>query len=321
MRLIAIEEHFQASALQRFAQPSGFDRAMGADNPMAKRLAKLDDVGAGRLADMDAAGIDFQVLSQTVGPMPDADAATELAREANDELAKAIAPYPNCFAGFALLPMADPLAAAAELERAVRELGFKGALVNGTEHGRFLDDRFFWPVFESAEELGVPIYLHPAEPPDAVRSAYYAGLPPATAQMLATAGWGWHVETGLHSLRLILSGVFDQFPGLNLIIGHMGEALPFMLARSSHNLTPVSGLKRPVEEYFLENFYITTSGMFAYPPLLCLLLVVGADRVIFSVDYPYSTNEEGRAFIDGAPISPADKEKIAHGNVERLLGL
>jgi predicted TIM-barrel fold metal-dependent hydrolase len=321
MRLIAIEEHFQASALRRLAQPSGFDRAMGVDNPMAKRLAKLDDVGAGRLADMDAAGIDFQVLSQTVGPMPDADAATELAREANDELAKAIAAYPDRFAGFALLPMADPLAAAAELERAVRELGFKGALVNGTEHGRFLDDRFFWPVFESAEELGVPIYLHPAEPPDAVWCAYYAGLPPATAQMLATAGWGWHVETGLHSLRLILSGVFDQFPGLNLIIGHMGEALPFMLARSSHNLTAVSGLKRPVEDYFLENFHITTSGMFAYPPLLCLLLVVGADRVIFSVDYPYSTNEEARAFIDGAPISPADKEKIAHGNVERLLGL
>jgi predicted TIM-barrel fold metal-dependent hydrolase len=321
MRLIAIEEHFQASVLRHLAQQSGFDRAMGVDNPMAKRLAKLDDVGAGRLADMDAAGIDFQVLSQTVGPMPDPDAVTELAREANDELAKAIAAYPDRFAGFALLPMADPLAAAAELERAVSELGFKGALVSGTEHGRFLDDRFFWPVFESAEELGVPIYLHPAEPPGAVRSAYYAGLPPATAQMLATAGWGWHVETGLHSLRLILSGVFDQFPGLNLIVGHMGEALPFMLARSSRNLTPVSGLRRPVEDYFLENFYITTSGMFAYPPLLCLLLVVGADRVIFSVDYPYSTNEEGRAFIDGAPISPADKEKIAHGNVEWLLGL
>ena len=321
MRLIAIEEHFQAHVLRQLEQSSGFDVAMGGANPMAGRLAKLDEVGDERLADMDAAGIDFQVLSQTVGPLPDPAIAGELARAANDELAKAIAPHPDRFAGFALLPMADPPAAAAELERTVRELGFKGALVDGTQSGRFLDDEFFWPVFEAAEQLGVPIYLHPAEPPDAVRTAYYGGLPPATAQMLATAGWGWHVETGLHALRLIVSGVFDRFPGLQLIIGHMGEALPFMLARTSRNLAAVTHLQRPLERYLSENFFVTTSGMFAYQPLLCLLFVVGADRVIFSVDYPYSTNEEARAFIDGAPISAADREKIAHGNAERLLGL
>lgn len=235
MRLIAIGEHFQSSALAEVARPAGFDRALGARNPMAERLAKLDDLGCARLADMDAVGIDLQVLSQTVGSMPEPSAAVELAQ---------------------------------------------GALVNGTQSGRFLDDRSFWPVFETAEQLGVPIYLHPAEPPEAIRAAYYGGLVPATAQTLATAGWGWHVEKGLHALRLIVSGLFDE-----------------------------------------ENFYATASGMFAYPPLLCLLLVVGADRVVFSVDYPYCTNEEARTFIDGAPISPADKEKIAHGNAARLLGL
>ncbi|MGA2321354.1 MAG: amidohydrolase family protein [Solirubrobacteraceae bacterium] len=139
--------------------------------------------------------------------------------------------------------------------------------------------------------------------------------------MLATAGSGWHVDTGLHALRLVISGVFDEFPGLQIIIGHMGEALPFMLARSSRNLREAAGLHKPLEDYMAENFHVTTSGMFTYPPLLCLLLVLGAERVMFSVDYPYPSNEEGRAFLLGAPISAADKEKIAHGNAKRLLHL
>ncbi len=321
MKLIALEEHFRAPVLRSRPGESGFDRAMGRDNPMAERMAKLDDLGEIRLKDMDAAGIDVQVLSQTVGPTPEEGLAVALAAEANDQLADAISSHPDRFAGFATLPLRDPVAAAAELQRAVTRLGFKGALVNGTQQGLFLDDRSFWPLFEAAEDLGVPIYLHPGEPPEAVRSVYFGGLQPATAQMLATAGWGWHVETGLHALRLILGGVFDQFPRLRVVIGHMGEALPFMLARTSRNLSAVAGLRRPVAEYFLEHFYVTTSGMFAYQPLLCLLLVVGADRALFSVDYPYSTNEEGRGFIEGAPISPADREKIAHLNAEHLLGL
>jgi uncharacterized protein len=225
MRVIAIEEHFQATALRGAAQSSGFDRSMGTSNPMAAQLAKLDDVGAARLADMDAAGIDLQVLSQTVGSMVEGAEAVDLARAANDELAKAIAPHPDRSAGFAFLPMGDPEAAAVELERAVHQLGFKGALVSGPQGGRFLDDHTCWPVFEQAEQLGVPIYLHPAEPPDAVRSAYYGGLAPATAQMLATAGWGWHVDNGLHALRLMDGGVFEQFPDLR-IPGHRGGARP-----------------------------------------------------------------------------------------------
>jgi predicted TIM-barrel fold metal-dependent hydrolase len=155
-----------------------------------------------------------------------------------------------------------------------------------------------------------------------VREAYYSGgLSPLAGQMLATSGWGWHVETGMHVLRMVLGGVFDEYPGLQLIVGHMGEALPFMLARSSRSLTQAGRLRWPLEEYVLEHVHFTTSGLFTYPPLLCLLMVVGADRVMLSVDYPFSDNEQGRDFMLGAPISADDKEKIAHGNAERLLRL
>jgi predicted TIM-barrel fold metal-dependent hydrolase len=290
---------------------------------MAARLAKLDDLGAGRLADMDAAGIDLQVLSHNVGALESLDGpqAVSFARQSNDQLAEAVAAHPERFAGFASLPTIEPRAAAQELERAVSELGFKGALVNGHIRGRFLDHPDFWPIFEAAEGLSVPVYLHPTEPPPSVRAAYYEGLSPEASQMLATAGWGWHIETGLHSLRLILAGVFDRFEGLSLIIGHMGEAIPFMLARSARQLNPAARLPRGVEEYFHQHFHVTTSGFFTLPPMLCLLLEVGADRIIFSVDYPFSANEDGKAFLDQLPVSPADKEKIAHGNVDRLLSL
>jgi predicted TIM-barrel fold metal-dependent hydrolase len=290
---------------------------------MAARLAKLDDLGVGRLADMDAAGIDLQVISHNVGTLESLDSpqAVSFARQSNDELAEAVAAHPDRFAGFASLPTIDPRAAAQELERAVGELGFKGALVNGHIRGRFLDHPDFWPIFEAAEGLSVPIYLHPTEPPAPVRAAYYEGLSPEASQMLATAGWGWHIETGLHSLRLILGGVFDRFDGLSMIIGHMGEAVPFMLARSARQLNAAARLPHGVEEYFDRHFHVTTSGLFTLPPMLCLLLVVGADRIIFSVDYPFSSNEDGKAFLDQLPVSPADKEKIAHGNVDRLLRL
>lgn len=317
MKIIAIEEHYSVDAIER---------AMGRDRsgPMSALFRKLDDLGGERLRDMDAAGITMQVLSlnapgtQTL----DAETAVPLARRANDLLAQAIATYPDRFAGFATLPTTDPHASASELERAVTSLGLKGAMVHGTTRGRFLDDPAFWPIFEAAEHLDVPIYLHPAEPPAAVREAYYAGFSPAVTQSLATSGWGWHIETGLHVLRLILAGVFERFPRLQLIIGHMGEALPFMLARVNARLAPpVTQLPRTIEEYFRAHVYITPSGFFTTPPLLSTLPVIGVDRIIFSVDYPYSTNEEACSFLDAAPLSLEDKERIAHGNAERLLKL
>jgi uncharacterized protein len=318
VRVIAIEEHFLTAGVA--AATASYRPASGQDG----LLAKLDDLGGGRLADMDRAGIDVQVLS--VSPPGtqelDAAAAVPLAREANDKLAAAVAAHPDRFAGFATLPTADPAAAAAELDRGVTALGFKGAMIHGHTRGRFLDDPVYLPIFERAAALRVPIYLHPTYPAPPVAQAYYGGFAAPVSGVLATAGWGWHAETGLHALRLVLSGVFDRFPGLQVIIGHMGENIPFSLARADERLTPVAThLKRRVGEYFEQNFYITTSGYFTDPPLLCALMVLGAGRIMFSVDYPYSDNAAGRAFLDRAPISAADREKIAHGNAERLLGV
>jgi predicted TIM-barrel fold metal-dependent hydrolase len=243
-------------------------------------------------------------------------------REENDRLAELVGRRPDRLAAFAALPTAEPPAAAGELERGVRALGLKGALINGPTGGRFLDDQFFWPILECAESLEVPIYVHPAPPSPAIVDAYYSGFSPQVNTALATGAWGWHIETGLHVLRLILAGVFDRFPKLQLVVGHMGEALPFMLRRAMGPLgVEVTGLQRPLPEYFRENVHLSTSGFFSVPPFLNALLEVGADRIMFAIDYPFSTNERGRAFLDALPVGPADKEKIAHGNAERLLRL
>src|SRR5450755_461041 len=323
MRTITIEEHFLSNSikeiLQRNAAGSRSGPAYGTE-----LQAKLSDLGATRLRDMDAADIDFQVISHTaMGAVSlPVEESIRVARAANDQLAAAVAAHPDRFAGFALLPMVAPEAAADELERAVRSLGFKGPMINGTTNGRFLDDPAFLPILERANALNVPIYLHPAEPPAVVREAYYTGFDPAVTFSLSTAGWGWHSEVGIHTLRLILAGVYDHFPNLQFIIGHMGEMIPFMLDHINNTLTPAAKhLQRKVPEYFLQNFHITTSGFFTNPPLLLAMEVMGADRIIFSVDYPYSTNEQGRKFLDNAAISPEDKEKISHLNVERLLKL
>ncbi len=324
MRTITIEEHFLSNS---FRERMNKDNQGGSSqgNGMSPELqTKLSDLGSTRLNDMDASSIDFQVISHTASgaiSLP-AQESIGVIRAANDQLAEAIAAHPDRFAGFALLPMGDPAAAVAEMERAIRSLGFKGVMINGTTNGLFLDDPSFLPILEQAVALNVPIYLHPAPPPPSVRNAYYTGFDPAVNFVLSTAGWGWHSETGIHSLRLILSGVFDRLPTLQIIIGHMGEMLPFMFDRINNTLAPAAkNLQRRLPEYLLQNFFITTSGFFTDPPLLLTLQVMGADRIIFSIDYPYSTNAQGRTFLDNASISPTDKEKISHLNVERLLHL
>jgi predicted TIM-barrel fold metal-dependent hydrolase len=320
MRVIALEEHFWtpeiAEALRDERNPGA-----GPGSPLGDKLA---DLGERRLAAMDAAGIDLQVISHTTPGVQnlDPDTAVTLARAANDRLAEAVREHPDRFAGFATLPTPAPDAAADELERTVAELGFKGAMINAHTAGRFLDDPAFAVLLERAERLGVPLYLHPTEPVPAVREAYYDGLAPAAGWFLSAAAWGWHAETGLHVLRMVLAGVFDRHPRLQLVIGHMGEMLPFMLARIDDNLPPrVTGLDRLPSEYILANVHITTSGLFTLPPLLCTLMVFGADRVLFSVDWPYASNDDGRRLLDTAPLSPPDLERVAHGNAERLLGL
>ena len=322
MRLIALEEHYHAPAVKQAMAAAGRPDAPPG-SPIALAQAKLDDLGDGRLADMDAGGIAVQVISHGAPGTEqlEPNQAIPTAQQANDHLAQAVKRHPDRLAAFATLPTSAPDQAADELERTVTEHGFKGALINGHVRGRFLDERAFWPIFERAQRLDVPIYLHPTEPPDAVREAYYKDLPPPLANTLATSGWGWHVDTGLHALRLIGAGVLDEYPKLQIIVGHMGEALPFFLDRTSRNLQRLAGLDKPLEKYMAENFHFTTSGMFSYPPLRCLLDVIGPDRVMFSVDYPFAQNQDGRDFMIGAPISEADREKLAHGNAERLLNL
>jgi predicted TIM-barrel fold metal-dependent hydrolase len=328
VRTIAIEEHFGTPAIAAATGDGEWARAareLGQpEGRAAEVITKLADLDDGRIAAMDSGGIDVQVLSHTqpgVEGLPPVEAVV-LAREANDFLAAAIARHPDRLSGFAMLPTPDPDRAADELERSVSRLKLRGGLVNGRTGERYLDHRTFWPIFERAEQLGVPIYLHPGLPPSQLREAWFGGLPPAVAYRLSIAAWGWHIDTGVHALRLITSGVFDRYPRLQIIIGHMGEAIPFMVDRTNRTLPrQVTALDREIKDYFVSNFYVTTSGFFAAAPLQCLLLVSGADRVMFSVDYPYSSNEDGRLFLDSAPISAADREKIAHVNAERLLGL
>ena len=219
MRTITVEEHFA---------PPGFLDGPGKDlkesflrfGPRGQKLvAQIEDIGAGRVAEMDAAGIDMQVLSITAPGVEQLDAAEalSLAQEANDALAEAVKKFPTRFAGLAALPTMVPDKAAAEFERTVRQLGFKGALINGHNRGRYLDDKFFWPILECAEELDVPIYLHPTRPPQAVIDAIYGGFSPEVNDMLAGPGWGWHIETAIHVIRMVLGGVFDRFPKLQIV--------------------------------------------------------------------------------------------------------
>ncbi|HKI37102.1 MAG TPA: amidohydrolase family protein [Gemmataceae bacterium] len=272
---------------------------------------------------MEAARIDVQVLSLTTPGVEQLDAAeaVALARDTNDRLAEAVRRHPSRFAGFAALPTPDPDAAADELKRVVREHGFKGALINGHARGRYLDDAFFWPILECAAALRVPLYLHPTPPPQPVITASYTGnYAPEVAGLLATAAWGWHLETATHVLRLILSGAFDRYPTLQVVIGHLGEGLPFMLPRLEWALPPaVTKLERPIGAYLRENLHYTISGFNFLPTFLDVLLQVSAERILFSADYPYASMARARAFLDQLPVSPADKERIAHGNAERLL--
>ena len=322
MRIITLEEHITTPAILK---ASADGQGVLSSSAFIQALhAKLLDTGAGRLADMDASGINLQVLSISSSPIDKLVpvAAQALARDTNDILAAAVKAHPDRFAAFCTLALQEPEKAAAELERCVRQLGFKGVMVNGTMNGEFLDDPKFTPFFEAAQALDVPIYLHPAPPPKVVMDAYFRDLPGQLGFMLSTAGWGWHVETGLHALRLIITGLFDRFPKLNIIIGHMGENIPFSLARSEMAFARgASSLRRKVSEYFQEHFWLTTSGYFTVPPFLCMLQVVGADRIMFSVDYPFSSNDVGRQFLDNLAISAEDREKIAHRNAEKLLRL
>ena len=311
-RVIAIEEHYSNPDLRATfpaneTEPSSL---------IGERLADLTNV---RLKEMDEAGIDLQVLSH-VSPSAqklDPESGAALARRVNDALNETVRSHPDRFAGFAALPSANPKAAADELERTVTKLGFKGAMIHGLSRGNlFLDDKQFWPIFERAQALDVPIYMHPAVPHPAVIEAYYKEYP-----AMIRAGWGFGVETATQGLRLIMSGLFDAYPKLKIILGHLGEGLPFSLWRCDFMLTKLGKLKRPLREVFCENFWITTSGNFSFPALQCCMLELGVDRIMFSVDWPFIDNRQAVEFMANIPVTREDKEKMLHGTAERLLKL
>jgi uncharacterized protein len=328
MRVVALEEHFTVPDLVRRVDPQAISRrgfrprTLPANGPNPLQL--LPEIGEQRLRSMDEAGITVQVLSNT-GPGPDLVPGPDgvaMAREMNEHLASAVARHPDRFAGFAVLPMQSSDAAAAEIVRAVKDLGFVGALINGTTDGRFLDHPSYDGLLAAAVELDVPIYIHPHLPPEAVRQAYYSDLQPGACRVLESAAWGWHSETAIHVLRMVLAGTLDRYPRLRLVIGHMGEMLPVMLARIDEvSALEIEHLKRPISRAILDQVWITTSGMFSEPPFLAAHLTFGIDRIMFSVDYPYAPNMKGRHFLDSISLSPADMAKLTHGNADALLKL
>jgi 2,3-dihydroxybenzoate decarboxylase len=313
-QVIAIEEHFWDPNIS--ATYGTLDAMRGTPH----NRERLHDLGELRLKEMDEAGIDIQVLSHgaPAAQWLDPETSVRLARAANDRAFETVQERPDRFAAFATLPTPDPEAAADELERSVTRLGFKGAMVHCTTNGVFFDDRRFWPIFERAEALDVPLYVHPAEPHPAVVDVYYRDYIQQYPGFL-TAGWGFTVETATQAIRLVLSGVFDAYPGVKIILGHLGEAIPFSLWRINQALSRVGNSSIAFRDYFCEHFYIPTSGFFSTPALTCCIMEMGTDHILFSIDYPFVANPPGTKWINDLQLNPEDKLKILNGNAKRLL--
>lgn len=329
MKIVALEEHFTIPALNTAWQALSNDRRdlvldFDPETPIQK---KLQAFGQARIDDMDAMGVDIQVLSLTTPGVQvfEGQQAITLARASNDAAAAAVAANPDRLQAFANLPTpASAESCVAELKRCVQQLGFKGVFLNGRTLSRNVDHPDFLPIYEAAAALGVPIYIHPQIPQRSVRDAYYSGFDPYLDMLFSAAGFGWHAETGIQAIRLILSGLFDRLPDLQIILGHWGEValhftqrLDLMTKRG-----PQGRLDRDISEYFRNNFYVTPSGMFDPGSLERTIELIGIDRVMFAVDYPYIPMKRGEArqFFADASLSDTDKAKIANGNWQRLTG-
>ena len=324
MKIIALEEH----VVPRNVSEAWADTADRQDVSVTFNrhgyTAKLEDVGEGRLAAMTESGVDVQVLSLPAPGLQNFDPgeAVPLAADVNDMIAATVRRHPDRFEGFATLPASDPAAAARELERAVRTLHLKGALLNGRVRDRNMDDRTFDPIYEAAAALRVPLYLHPQIPSQPVRSAYYSGFGDEADIMFAMGAIGWHYELGIQLVRMVMAGVFDRHPDLQVIVGHWGEVVLFYLDRMELLDKAGLGLARPLKAYFRENVHYTPSGIFSHDYLAWTIRTVGVDRIMFSQDYPYQYAGAGgaRKFLENAAIAEDDKVKIAHQNWEKLAG-
>ncbi|MFC2045139.1 amidohydrolase family protein [Chloroflexota bacterium] len=315
MKLIDLEAHFLTSDFANYTR-NFIARHMGM---MGEQLI---DLGEGRLKDMDEAGIDVQVISLFQPPhiqRLDLSEAIKWARSTNEELSLAVKKYPDRFIGLAAIPAQSPKEAVEELKRAVQELGLQGLCLTSNAKEEYFDNEKYWPIFETAEALDVPVYLHPTAPSAAMVGAY------AGYEILGGPPHGYANEVSLHVMRLIYSGLFDRYPELKMILGHMGEGLPFWLPRLDfawlRAMPNRPDIEKKPSEYLKRNFTITTSGMFFQPALICAYLSLGADNIAFGVDYPPESNELAVRFIEEAPICDNDKEKICHSNAEKLFKL
>ncbi len=311
-RIIAIEEHYFDKAVT--------DLYTNQRPRPVKFIERISDFGGERIKEMDEAGIDVQVLSHAPPGLHilGTEDAVKAARQTNDYLAEAIKTNPSRFAGFAALPMQDPKAAADELERSVDKLGFKGALISSMTNDRFMDDNASWAVYERAEALDVPIYIHPGPPNKGVVDTYYSDYAEEFG-LFPLAAWGYTVETGTAAIRMVLSRVFEKHPKLKIITGHLGETLPFLLWRIDHNLKRAGNAPIEFRDVFCNNFYVTTSGNFSDAALLCCVMEMGIDRVLFAIDWPFIDNKPGVDWMGQVPLCKEDRIKILSGNAERLL--
>jgi len=311
--VIAIEEHYWDEELEKTYTGSEAGRP-------GEQYKRLHDFAGMRIKEMDEAGIDVQVLSHgapSTQKLP-ADTAAAMTRRINDRLHQSISAHKQRLAAFAALPTAVPDAAADELERTTKELGFKGAMLHGLANGKFLDGKQFWPIYARAEQLDVPIYLHPAHPQPDVQRIYYDDYV-KDFPMVARPAWGYTVETATLAIRLVLSGVFERHPKLKIILGHLGETLPFLIWRIDQALKRPGQKSMSFRDIFSNNFYITTSGNFSNPALLCCVMEMSVDHILFAVDWPFVLNPPAMEWIGTVPLSDADKAKILSGNAKQLL--
>lgn len=324
MKTIGTEEHFVTdevvTAWGRLASPAREDSP--GSLPPGDLGERLREVGDRRIAAMDEAGLDVQVISLTSPGLHNlaADEATGLQTQTNDRIAELVSAHPDRFQGLATLATPAPAAAAQELERAVTHLGLNGALLFGRAGDRNLDHPDNWPIFEAAAALRAPLYIHPQVPQPRVRAALYAGFDDAVDTAFSTFGIGWHYETGVQFLRLALAGVFDRFPDLNVLLGHWGEVVLFYLDRADA-LAMQSKLPRPFSEYVRQNAYITAGGVYSQRYLRWAVEVVGTERILFATDYPYQPGPDGGVehFLQSAGLDRAAQERIAAGNWDALV--
>jgi len=322
VKVVAIEEHFLSPAVRdSWAASTSASRDASASLHLGEIQKRLEELGDERLARMDESGVDVQVLSLTSPGLHDLepDEGISLARRTNDLIVATIASYPERFDGFATIPATAPAEAVRELERSVCDLGLKGGMLFGRAMDKNLDHLDFWPMFEMAAHHRIPLFIHPRTPPRAVREAYYSGFDPQVDLAFATFGLGWHYDCGIQFLRLVLAGVFDRFPDLQIILGHWGEVVLFYTERLKA-FSRVTKLQRSVVDTMRENLYVTSSGMFSESNFRHAIEIVGIDRVLFSTDYPYQYRPGGgpRQFLEQLGLSNEDKKKIAYANWERL---